>query len=58
MDWSIARTIARLAAGGEGPAESGIDVVAFCAEMEPHVLEPGCRVSLSDQYDVAYEVTP
>jgi hypothetical protein len=26
--------------------------------MEPHVLEPGCRVSLSDQYDVAYEVTP
>ena len=35
MDWSIARTIARLAAGGEGPAASGIDVVAFCAEMEP-----------------------
>ena len=25
--------------------------------MEPHVLEPGCRVSLSDQYEVAYEVT-
>ncbi len=26
--------------------------------MEPHVLEPGCRVSLADQYDVTYEVTP
>ena len=25
--------------------------------MEPHVLEPGCRVSLSDQYEVVYEVT-
>jgi hypothetical protein len=25
--------------------------------MEPHVLEPGCRVSLADQYDVVYEVT-
>jgi hypothetical protein len=24
--------------------------------MEPHVLEPGCRVSLADQYEVAYEV--
>ena len=24
--------------------------------MEPHVLEPGCRVSLSDQYEVVYEV--
>ena len=29
-----------------------------CGAMEPHVLEPGCRVSLADQYDVAYEVTP
>jgi hypothetical protein len=26
--------------------------------MEPHVLEPGCRVSLADQYEVSYEVTP
>ena len=26
--------------------------------MEPHVLEPGCRVSLADQYEVAYEVNP
>jgi hypothetical protein len=26
--------------------------------MEPHVLEPGCRVSLSDQYEVTYEVVP
>ncbi len=26
--------------------------------MEPHVLEPGCRVSLAEQYEVAYEVTP
>jgi hypothetical protein len=24
--------------------------------MEPHVLEPGCRVSLADQYEVVYEV--
>jgi coenzyme F420 biosynthesis associated uncharacterized protein len=39
IDWSIARTIARVAAGGDGPASSDIDVVAFCAEMEPHVLE-------------------
>jgi coenzyme F420 biosynthesis associated uncharacterized protein len=39
VDWSIARTIARLAAGGDGRAESDIDVVAFCAEMEQHVLD-------------------
>ncbi len=26
--------------------------------MEPHVLEPGCRVSLAEQYSVVYEVTP
>ena len=39
IDWSIARTIAKVAAGGDGPASSSIDVVAFCAEMEPHVLD-------------------
>jgi coenzyme F420 biosynthesis associated uncharacterized protein len=39
VDWSIARTIAKLAAGGDGPATSGIDVVAHCAEMEPQVLD-------------------
>ena len=39
VDWSIARTIARFAAGGDGPAASAIDVVAHCAEMEPHVRD-------------------
>jgi coenzyme F420 biosynthesis associated uncharacterized protein len=39
VEWSIARSIARLAAGGDGSAESDIDVAAFCAEMEQHVLD-------------------
>jgi hypothetical protein len=26
--------------------------------MEPHVLEPGSRLSLADQYEVTYEVVP
>jgi coenzyme F420 biosynthesis associated uncharacterized protein len=38
VDWSIARTIAKFAAGGDGPA-STIDVAAHCAEMETHVLD-------------------
>lgn len=25
--------------------------------MEPHVLEPGCRINLADQYEIVYEVT-
>ena len=39
IDWSIARTLARLAAGGDGPGGSGLDVTALCAEMEPHVQD-------------------
>ena len=37
VDWSIARTLARLAAGGEGSAQSALDLPALCDEMEPHV---------------------
>ena len=39
VDWSIARTLARLAAGGDGAGDSGLDVAALCAEMEPHVQD-------------------
>jgi coenzyme F420 biosynthesis associated uncharacterized protein len=46
VDWSIARTLARLAAGGDGPGGSGLDVAALCAEMEPHVQDY-TRLSLS-----------
>ena len=37
VDWSLARQVARLAAGSgdEGPPQA--DVVALCAEMESHV---------------------
>lgn len=37
IDWSIARTLARLAAGGDDAAVSALDVSALCEEMEPHV---------------------
>ena len=39
VDWSIARTLARLAAGGEGSRGSVLDLPALCEEMEPHVAE-------------------
>ncbi len=42
VDWSIARSLARLAAGrGEHGAASGsrLDLAGFCAEMEPHVTD-------------------
>jgi coenzyme F420 biosynthesis associated uncharacterized protein len=39
VDWSIARTLARLAAGGEGARDGGPDVAALCAEMEPYVQD-------------------
>ena len=45
IDWSLARQVARLAAGADEPAGPDLDLVAPCAEMEAHVaaytgLEP------------------
>ena len=37
VDWSLARQLARLAAGTDRGREPGFDVAACCAEMEPHV---------------------
>jgi coenzyme F420 biosynthesis associated uncharacterized protein len=37
VDWSLARRIATLAAGGDEPAELGVDLRALCGEMELHV---------------------
>jgi coenzyme F420 biosynthesis associated uncharacterized protein len=37
VDWSLARQVARLAAGGESAVAPGFDVAACCAEMEPYV---------------------
>lgn len=39
VDWSIARTLARLAAGSGDSGEPSFDVAELCAEMEPHVTE-------------------
>jgi coenzyme F420 biosynthesis associated uncharacterized protein len=39
VDWSIARTLARLAAGGGEQAAPPFDVVELCAEMEPYVAD-------------------
>lgn len=39
VDWSIARTLARLAAGVGEAEEPPFDVAALCLEMEPHVAE-------------------
>jgi coenzyme F420 biosynthesis associated uncharacterized protein len=39
VDWSIARRLARLAAGGESSSESALDLPALCDEMEPHVAQ-------------------
>jgi coenzyme F420 biosynthesis associated uncharacterized protein len=37
VDWSIARQVARFAAGTVEPAGDDFDLVALCAEMEEHV---------------------
>lgn len=37
VDWSLARQVARLAAGSEPRADLGIDLASVCAELEPHV---------------------
>ena len=37
VEWSLARRIARLAAGADEPVELGVDLRAVCAEMELHV---------------------
>jgi coenzyme F420 biosynthesis associated uncharacterized protein len=37
VEWSLARRIARLAAGTDEPVDLGVDVPALCADMELHV---------------------
>ncbi|HLM09504.1 MAG TPA: zinc-dependent metalloprotease [Thermoleophilaceae bacterium] len=37
VDWTLARQVARLAAGSGGESDPGFDVAASCAEMAPHV---------------------
>ena len=37
VDWSLARQVARLAAGADEPAGQDHDLTAVCAEMEAHV---------------------
>jgi coenzyme F420 biosynthesis associated uncharacterized protein len=39
VDWTLARQVARLAAGSEEPVDLGLDLNAVCAELEPHVAE-------------------
>src|SRR3954451_11368180 len=54
VDWSLARQVARLAAGSEGaPVDLGLDLVALSAEMEGPVasytaLEPARRVPAAE----------
>jgi coenzyme F420 biosynthesis associated uncharacterized protein len=40
VEWSLARQVARLAAGDDRPVELDVDLRAVCAEMELHVA--GC----------------
>jgi coenzyme F420 biosynthesis associated uncharacterized protein len=40
VEWSLARRVARLAAGDDRPVELDVDLRAVCAEMELHVA--GC----------------
>ena len=40
VEWSIARQVARLAAGSAEPVDLGVDLRSLCAEMELHVA--GC----------------
>jgi coenzyme F420 biosynthesis associated uncharacterized protein len=49
VDWSLARQVARLAAGSAEPGGPDPDMAAVCAEMEPHVaaytkLEPATAI--------------
>jgi coenzyme F420 biosynthesis associated uncharacterized protein len=37
VDWSLARQVARFAAGPDRPADPGVDLAALAAEMEPEV---------------------
>jgi coenzyme F420 biosynthesis associated uncharacterized protein len=37
VDWSLARQVARLAAGEDQPADLGMDLAAVCGELEGHV---------------------
>ncbi|MFN2617506.1 MAG: zinc-dependent metalloprotease [Thermoleophilaceae bacterium] len=37
VDWSLARQIARFAAGSDGVPDLGVDLAALVSEMEPHV---------------------
>ena len=37
VEWSLARRVARLAAGDDRRVELDVDLRAVCAEMEPHV---------------------
>ena len=37
VDWSLARQVARFAAGSDGLPDLGVDLAALVAEMEPHV---------------------
>ena len=39
VDWTLARQVARLAAGAVEPVGDGPDLDALCAEMEAHVAE-------------------
>jgi coenzyme F420 biosynthesis associated uncharacterized protein len=39
VDWSLARQVARLAAGSDQRVDLGIDLVPVCAEMAEHVRE-------------------
>src|SRR3954451_880968 len=54
VDWSLARQVARLAAGSEGaPVDLGLDLVALSAEMEGPVasytaLEPARPVPAAE----------
>jgi len=39
VDWSLARQVARLAAGGDDSTRADFDVTALCLELEEHVAE-------------------
>jgi coenzyme F420 biosynthesis associated uncharacterized protein len=58
VDWSLARQVARLAAGSEPPVDLGVDLAAICASLEPDVaaytgLEPATPVPAPQLLDRA-----